>query len=276
MIDVDCYNCGLRDHVFYACENGYNLVKCLGCGLLYVSPRPAPEEITKANKYGIHRGQKTINVTKTFSRFKIDKNIRVLKDFYGSELSVNEKQWLDIGCGYGEFIIALRAVSKNRIKSKGLEPNIIKQKQAQKLGLDVSFFDLDHHNTRYDFISLLNVYSHLPNPVEELSNWKHLLKPRGELILETGDTAELESKDHYRPFNLPDHLSFASEKIVVNILENIGFSVLDIKKYPPLYMNPSVITKEVIKIFWPSKQSHLKYILNRCPTDMYIRAKLLS
>lgn len=276
MIDVDCYNCGSKENTFYASENGFNLVKCPGCGLLYVSPRPTPEEVTQANKYGVHPGEKTLKVTKNFNRFKINKSIRVLRDFFGAELAHEEKSWLDIGCGYGEFIMALHAVSEDRIKAKGLEPNIIKQEWAQRKGLDVSCFDLNNHATRYDFISLLNVYSHLPNPAAELLNWKHLLKAGGELLLETGDTANLESKDHYRPFNLPDHLSFASEEIVVSILERIGFTITDIKKYPPIPMTPELVAKEIIKIFWPTKTSRIRYLFNGYTTDMYIRAKLMS
>ena len=276
MVDVDCYNCGSKIHAFYASENGCNLVKCLGCGLLYVSPRPSPEEITQANKYGIHQGEKDLKVTKTFRKFKINKNIRVLQDIFGAELTLGEKKWLDIGCGYDEFIIALHTVSENHIKAKGLEPNIIKQNRAQKLGLDISYFDLDNHTTQYDFISLLNVYSHLQDPVTELSRWKHLLKDGGELLLETGDTANLESKDHYRPFNLPDHLSFASEEIVVSILKKAGFTIKDIKKYSPFHISPGLIAKEIIKIFWPTKISQLKYFFNGYTTDMYIRAKLVS
>ncbi len=196
MIEVNCYNCGSDKRTFYASENSFKLVKCSGCGLLYVSPRPSLEEIEMAHKFGVHQGTSKLEVTGCFSEKKVKSYFKILRDFYGAELSQGRKSWLDIGCGNGEFILALREFSKGNVLASGLEPNVNKQKSAQDKGLNVSWFDLDNHKEKYDFISLLNVYSHLPNPPESLVRWKRLLKPDGELLLETGDTANFDSQEH--------------------------------------------------------------------------------
>lgn len=282
MKNVACYNCGSDNHAFYASENGFTLVKCRSCGLLFVNPRPDDKEITDAHRLGVHRGEKKLDVAGRFTPSKVSKYMKILQDFYGETYPGGKKRWLDIGCGHGEFLVALQKYSNDEIVGKGIEPDVRKQKSAQKRGLDVSYFDIGKHTERYDFISLLNVYSHLPDPVREIREWKRLLKPGGEIFIETGDTADLDSKDHPHPFRLPDHLSFASEKIVTDILERCEFKIVSIRKYSFVQTNLSSIAKRFIKLFWPNKQPYFKaYLANlvryrKHKTDMYIRGKLES
>jgi SAM-dependent methyltransferase len=275
METVNCYNCASEDSSFYASENGYTLVRCAKCKLLYVNNPPKNEDIQEAHKLGKHRGVDTIDVTGSFKNRKVAAYVRILAAFFADGTLEKPKTWLDIGCGHGEFLLALQRFSKGKVVARGLEPNVQKQKSAQRRGLDVSYFDLDKHTAEYDIISALNVYSHLPNPPTIISGWKTHLKTGGELFLETGDTAQLSSEDHYRPFYLPDHLSFASEEIVRGILERVGFEVLAVRKYPFIEVDFFSIAKEMAKVFWPNKASALKFMMNRKAgnTDMYIRAR---
>src|SRR5207249_11950728 len=103
---------------------------------------------------------------------------------------------------------------------------------ARKWGLNVDYFDLAAHDEHYDSISLLNVYSHLTSPLEFLRLVRRRLKPEGELLLETGDTASLGANQHPRPFLLPDHLSFASQQILSDMLKKAGLEIISIHKYP--------------------------------------------
>lgn len=278
MIDVHCYICGSAKHAPYASENGFRLVKCLGCGLLYVSPRPDVTEIAQAHKCGMHAGEEPLDVTDGFRSSKVAHYLGMLETLYGDGLREAEGRWLDIGCGHGEFLVALRRYSAGGIKGYGLEPNVRKQKSARSRGLDVDYFDIASHDGQYEYLSLLNVYSHLPDPKATLRDWKHLLKPGGELLLETGDTADMTSREHYRPFSLPDHLSFASEAILVSLLKSLGFEVLDIVKYPFPRLDLLTLAKETAKLVWPGKHSMLGYMVGNFvrqrKTDLYIRARL--
>lgn len=273
---ANCYNCESSNNITYGFENGFTLVKCKNCGLLYVNPRPSDEEIESAHKLGVHRGSKTLRVTDKFKKEKINDYLKILGDLINNQTNYYNKKWLDIGCGNGEFLFALQLFCDGQIISKGVEPNVTKQEIARGKGLDVSYFDLENHSDKYDVISLLNLYSHIPDPVSTLNNWKHLLNDHGELILQTGDSANLSYRDHYKPFSLPDHLSFASESIVVNILERLGFEILSVHKYPYVRRNNLTFFKEVVKLILPNMNSRLKYYLDvkKYTTDMFIHAKL--
>jgi len=277
MVNIqNCYHCSSKKNNYYAEENGFTLVKCSNCGLLYVNKRPSDDEISEGHKQGKHSGIKELDVTGRFSQKKATNYIKILNELYKNDFK-HIKSWLDVGCGHGEFLLAVKEFSQNSIDVLGTEPNIHKQKSAQSRGLNVSYFDLSTHDQKYDAISLLNVYSHIPNPPEFLNLLKGLLNPNGELILETGDIANFSSKDIYRPFHLPDHLSFASQSILVEMLERIGFQILEIKKYPYVQLSLASFTKELVKLFLPRYDSRIKYFFNwkkYSETDIYIRAKL--
>lgn len=276
MVYRDCYYCHSNQNFFYASENGFILVKCQHCGLLFVNPIPAESQINQSHSIGVHQGTNVLNVTGTFKKRKIPHFLTILNDFFTKSSDLHDKKWLDIGCGNGEFIAALNKFSNGKIRAIGLEPNILKQKIAQKKGLDVNYFDLEKHEERYDVISLLNVFSHLPDPPKAIASWSKLLNPNGLLLLKTGDTANLDSKNHFRPFYLPDHLSFGSEKLVVGILERTGFNILQIHKYPFLVPNFSNIIREFAKLFWPNQISSFRYLFKYYiykTSIMYILAK---
>ena len=275
---VDCYHCHSQEWEHFDTENGFSLVKCLGCGLLYVNPRPDEKSIAQAAKTGEHVGEKRFSATGRYDKAKVKDYLRKLEEFYpGGMHEPDPSRWLDIGAGNGEFVMALEAFGAGRVEARGLEPNAAKQHAARKRGLDVSFFDLETHEERYDGLSLLNVFSHLPNPVDDLKKWTGLLKQGGELLVQTGDSAGLARKDHHKPYFLPDHLSFASEEIVANILKRLGFEIIAVRKYrSPGYPRLSLpgVGKECLKLVWPGKRASFKFFPANPDIDMWIRARL--
>lgn len=273
-LGVNCYNCLSTDYKNFAEENGFYLVKCENCGLLFVKNRPSDNDILEASKQGMHYGSKELDVTGFFDENKISEYLIVLENLFRNN-KITPDSWLDVGCGYGEFLIAVKKFHGNNITVIGTEPNVYKMKWAKEKGLDVDYFDIEDHLKNYSVISLLNVYSHLPNPVEFLKNIKKILKTNGELIIETGDITDYTPENLPRPLYLPDHLSFATEKILVKILKELDFEILSINKYPIMEKNVKVFFKELIKFMLPNYTSRINYFFTGVPkTDMFIRAKL--
>lgn len=270
----NCYICGSAQNTFYAEENGFHLVKCNECGLLFVIDRPADGDISQAHEQGLHRGDQSFSATGSYKLERVNWYKKVLVDLYGKK-GLSQEKWLDVGCGHGEFMEAVQSLNSH-MSVKGTEPNFEKQVSARSRGLDVSYFDLQDHNEKYDVVSLLNVFSHLPDPPSFIDSITRILKPNGELIIETGDSAKLIPDDHYRPFYLPDHLSFASQEIVVSLLNSYGFEILKIKKYPhPKYRFDCIrIIKEFLKMLLLNKDSKFRQFLLYSHTDMFIRARL--
>jgi SAM-dependent methyltransferase len=275
MIDVTCYNCNSSKRTSYASENSFNLVKCEDCGLLYVTPRPDGDEITKAHQLGMHEGEILLKTTGTYSATRSRAYNKILQDLYNQDLTQKQSTWLDIGCGQGEFMMALKRCSDGKVNPKGLEPNQYKRESARNLGLDIEFFDIGDCTEKFDKVSLLNVYSHLPDPVGFIVSIGKLLNQGGELLIQTGDVAHFSAREMYRPMLLPDHLSFTSEEILTHMLDHCGFRTIKVVKYPVVSFTPTNVIKEFAKLLHPGKTSRLTCMLNpKYRTDMYIRATL--
>jgi SAM-dependent methyltransferase len=280
---VACYNCGGTATETYDEENGWQLVRCGACGNLYVNPRPADGEVSQAIKTGEHRGEQgALDWVESYQPHKVRTYQRVLGDLFGSPWArAASGRWLDIGCGNGEFLEAIGQFTGGRVKPMGVEPNAKKRARALARGLDVPEIDLDTHDEKYEYWSLLNVYSHLPDPVETLREWKRFLKPGGEFVLQTGDSADLPPKDHHRPYRLPDHLHFATEKIIRDVLARIGFEVVKVCKYRlAMYPSPTPLqlAKATARIFRPGLKANFGVMFKppkRPDRDMYVRARLL-
>ncbi|MBI5686984.1 MAG: class I SAM-dependent methyltransferase [Verrucomicrobia bacterium] len=235
---VHCYCCESSASELWAEENGFKMVRCLNCGLLYVNPMPDEREIDRAAQTGLHQGQEKLDVSGQYGGVaKVENYIRILREIYGDDFFRGKPfKWLDIGCGYGEFMEALIREGGPQCDVRGSEPSEVKSASARQRGLKVSFLDLETVRERFDYVSLLNVYSHLPNPIETLAGVRKLLNAGGELLIETGDAANLERSDYPDKLFLPDHLSFASEEIVCRILEKIGFKIVAVTRlHHPAY-----------------------------------------
>lgn len=281
LVKCICYNCESSLADLYDCENGFKLVKCRGCGLLYVSPRPGDQEIlnsAESGRFMVSSEEKSLGVR--YNPRRIRRYQKILKDFFEkNSLSRSGLRWLDVGCGFGEFIEALSAYSNNNLLVQGVDPNIERIKSAKARGLNVAIDWSKDIEGQYDFISLLNVYSHLSDPIEFISGLRKILKPGGEMLLETGHTSHLPKSLQARPYYLPDHLSFANREIVEDILKRTGFEVMDIKFYRPSVWPRlcefKAVARRVAGVI--SGREPFRNLILRSPgADMYIRCRLIG
>ena len=268
----NCYYCQSADRSHADDENGFELVRCDSCGLLYVSNPPDLESIAKAATQGVHTGDRELDVTGVFKAGKVREYRRILDEIYGRQAPF-EARWLDIGCGHGEFLSALRDWGIPVSSLGGSEPNVKKQAGAASRGFEVDFIDLDTHEETYDRISLLNVYSHLPDPESFLARVRELLGTGGELLLQTGDVAVFTGRELPRPLLLPDHLSFVTEEILRGLLQRCGFEIVSIHKYPWIRFTPSTFVKEAVKLVIPGRVSQLREFGRVVRSDMYVRCR---
>ena len=183
-------------------------------------------------RIGLHEGVEFQNAIGSYwPRTKPGFKRRLLEIFPDRDFSAGEFSWLDVGCGFGEFMEAVTELSNGKAIVCGCEPSQPKLTSARERGLDIAFFDLCTHTKTYDYVSMLNVYSHLPDPVGTIGELRRLLKPRGELLLQTGDVTNLRREDFPYKLNLPGHLSFAPEAVIRKVLAQAGFSVIAVRKY---------------------------------------------
>lgn len=230
---INCPYCDKSKSVPWASENGYTAVKCLGCGLVYVNPRPIDSLINDAVQTGVHSeidsGRTAISrrVGSKVTRYK-----KILASMFGDIWESRTRiSWLDVGAGYGEVVEAITALAPSRSQIEGIEPMKPKATRARTRGLKISEKYLCDVTEKFDFVSLVNVYSHIPDFRLFLKEIKNVLAENGEFFLETGNIGDLaDSHEVSGELDLPDHLVFAGEHHLIEYLSEAGFSIVAINR----------------------------------------------
>ena len=230
---INCLLCGESRHLPWARENGYTAVKCVSCGLVFVNPRPSRSLITAGVETGVHGD---VQHGRTAINYRVGKKVRLYKNVIASMFAdvweeANPISWLDVGAGYGEIIEAVSALAAPGSNVEGIEPMKPKAEHAKARGLAVKEGYLSDVGQQYEFLSLINVFSHIPDFRAFLEDAKNVLQPNGEMFIETGNIGDLVSH-HEVPtdLDLPDHLVFAGEQNITDFLTEAGFSIISIKK----------------------------------------------
>jgi 2-polyprenyl-3-methyl-5-hydroxy-6-metoxy-1,4-benzoquinol methylase len=139
--------------------------------------------------------------------------------------------WLDVGAGYGEVVEAVTGLAPAGSKIEGVEPMTPKVIDCQRRGLNVREAYLSDIKDKYDVVSAINVFSHIPDFHFFLKDVKRVLLPNGEVVLETGNIGDLDSVEQVpTELDLPDHLVFAGERNMESYLLKAGFHIVSIER----------------------------------------------
>lgn len=192
MVEIkNCPICGQEKQELYkqvedhsTSKEIFNIVRCLGCGFLFTSPRPSDQEIGKyykSDKYISHTNQKTGLFGIAYQALRD----RALSKKLGwiNKHNQNAGNLLDYGCGTGEF---LNHCQKNGWQVKGLEIAEGPRIQAKEnYHLNVAEpAELENINPdTFDVITLWHVLEHVSDLRGLLEKLVLRLKPGGKLVL---------------------------------------------------------------------------------------------
>lgn len=220
-----CYVCQTTEGDLWAEENGYKAVKCSGCGLVYVNPRPCLKSITVAHQTGQHRTDaEDLTIRTRFSFNKVNDSVAMIHRMFSAARRHDVSAWLDVGAGNGELLHAVRKVFGQGTRIEGIEPNRLKRQQAREHGIHLVDGSPSDLSGGFDVVSMINVFSHLPDPRSFLAEVRDQLRPRGSLLIVTGNGGDLESRSDYPgPLDLPDHLSFIGVQGLTRLMATLGF-----------------------------------------------------
>ena len=230
---VACPYCGSAKHRDWAVELGFTTVRCQDCRFLYCNPRPASALIDEAVRTGTHGAEAGgLNVVTRRIASKVTQYRRLFGQMFGDVWIAGKPiTWLDIGSGFGEVMEAVGAVAPPGSKVFGLEPMQPKAEQARIRGLSVTQDYLSPNHQKVAFVSLVDVFSHIPDFGKFLIGVKEVLLPGGEIFVETGNLADLDVRDEFPgELGLPDHLVFGGEEHLIGFLSRAGFEIVQINR----------------------------------------------
>ena len=202
------------------------IVKCLGCGLIYVNPRKSSKELISSYIDMVDEGYKEEEKGRLISARIILKRLRRLKR--GGRI-------LDIGCATG---FLLNGAKKQGWEVYGVELSKWCADYAKtNFGIDIfcgSLRNAGFQRNFFDAVVLKDTIEHLTNPKETLTEIRRILKPDGILCVNTPDISSMISRilgARWWGINQA-HLFYFTKKTLYKMLDATGFSPLKCKGHP--------------------------------------------
>jgi SAM-dependent methyltransferase len=199
----------------------WTIVRCSACGLLAQDPLPAPSEI--ANFYpASYSAYNSDTIISWMSEAVFAQDARRI-----SQLVLKDACILDVGCGNGRALLAMRRRGFRRLA--GLEIDPAAAQRAKQSGLDVrcgELMDTDFADGSFDLIRMGHVIEHVLDPMATLHRAYRLLKPGGMLMGETPNTDCLDwriFKKYWGPLHIPRHIFIFDDRNLRQALNRANF-----------------------------------------------------
>lgn len=233
--DIPCNLCGSQDHKPFCPENGRGLVQCQHCGLVYVNPRPDPQELYAL--YGETYFQNDESGVVGYADYLRDEP-HIRRTFAGRlrwlQKWVQPGRLLDVGCAAGFF---LDEAQQRGWQVEGLDVSAFAVGYVQqRFGYPVqhgSLTQLDHPAESYDLITLWDVIEHVPDPKAYVEKSAQLLRKGGLISLATPDVDSLPARltgKRWVGYKLSEeHVYYFSVQTLRRMLDEAGFDVIDVR-----------------------------------------------
>ncbi len=240
---VPCNLCGAEDATRLYRIDGFQIVRCRKCGLIYVNPRLVREEVEKIYsqseyfhnpKFYQFDGYMYGYAEYISERQEIERSFE--KVVQRLQVLTSPGHLFDIGCGPGYFLEVAR---RHGWEVTGMEISEAAVRYARhRLGLDVvqgSFEEQVLPPISFDAGVLLDVIEHFHDPFSALQKVHALLRPGGVVTIATPNAGSLLARllggrweDMRR---VKEHLYLFSEKTLTLMLQKTGFRVLKVHQY---------------------------------------------
>lgn len=219
---IKCGLCKLDDSKLLYTKNGFKIVKCRKCGLVYVNPRIKLDVLKKMyNK----------NVISPFPYYL--KHRKEDEQTFRDRLSLIEKyrkkgKLLDIGCSIGTF---MKVAKKSGWDVYGIDINKKSIKYCKKLGFNAEVKEIEKVKVKnFDVVIMNDLLEHVADPLRTLKIANKLLKKDGLLFIATPNIDSFLSKIsgkrwlHMKP---DEHIYYFTPKTIQAMLKKAGFKVLE-------------------------------------------------
>jgi len=139
---------------------------------------------------------------------------------------------LDVGCGQGRLLVRLKALGWE-VEGQEIDPDAgahsLEDRAIRVYRAPLA--ELCLPEGRYDAIVMNHVIEHAVDPLGLLRECRRLLARGGQLIVVTPNTSSLGHRlfgDHWRPLEPPRHLFLFSERNLVELSRQAGFSKAEV------------------------------------------------
>ena len=170
-----CPACDARGSRSIGEKNGFEIQRCPSCSTLFTAELPPP---SAGHDYDAYYHEGNLQVP-GFVRTRLDEVVA------GFEPERRTGRWLDVGCGAGTLLEAVRGRGWDAV---GTEVSMSGAEAVRAKGFEVhagELQELELEHESFDVLSLVEVVEHVPAPRQLLADARALLRPGGVLYVTT-------------------------------------------------------------------------------------------
>ena len=206
-------------------QQTFRLVRCAGCGLIYVNPRPTKNEIARYYQSSYY----------SYQRADCQDWIRPEHNRLAAQLTYRFGKpgvMLDVGCGDGSF---MRAMRERGWQVMGTEIHAPTAESLRSQGLAVQLGTLDTLNlpqNHFDLVVMLEVLEHTHDPGHTMRQVRTLLRSAGITYITVPNIASFEyrlCRANWVALEPPIHLYHFNPTTLVHLLKSTGFTIESIR-----------------------------------------------
>jgi SAM-dependent methyltransferase len=225
-----CPSCRSADTAALFGVRGYLVCRCRNCTAGFVSPLPTSQD-TPAVYDDQYAGEylKGVMHSPAFAQARALALERALRQRVPEICDKAGRKALDIGCGSGRFLAALRSAGWQTL---GVEMSArLASFARERLGLEVVQADFLALGAveRQDMITMFHIIEHLVDPLAALRTARDLLEPGGVLFVETPNWESIGAVlrgakwSHFIP---PEHIVYYGPRAIRRLGESCGFETV--------------------------------------------------
>ena len=231
-----CEICGQRRTRYKFTKNGYAVFLCKDCKHVFIFPRPNKQKLVDyyAN---VHKGNPCYSYDKIYG-CELSPSMQAAVSFAIEHLD-EDASILDVGCGNGVLLKALKESGFRNIMGLEYSQEILKKKAHPDLNIVVG--ELDEQNFvpyQFQYITAIYVMEHLVDPIGFLEKIVALVRSGGYFFAEVPNIYGLGGRLRgWRWCNMvpPEHLNFFSKKSIRLYFEKSGnFRICELSTPYPL------------------------------------------
>lgn len=221
---------GGEDFEYRTSADTFTTMQCRSCGLVYLNPRPAVEELGRIYPSSYHAF--AFSETEFGFVFKVRRRLEARRLLRWCEGLPASARIIDIGCGDGFHLEILKDFGPKTWQLEGVDADERAVAMARRKGLTIHHGLLEKlalPQETYDLAISLQTIEHLASPPQLLANVRKLLRPGGRLVIVTDNTDSLDfhlfKQRHWGGYHFPRHWNLFNPHTLHKLAEKTGFEV---------------------------------------------------
>jgi 2-polyprenyl-3-methyl-5-hydroxy-6-metoxy-1,4-benzoquinol methylase len=223
-INVKCDLCGHDEPELFLEKDGFKIVRCKNCSLVYVNPRFSQDTLCDMYNDNIISPFQYYLDTKREDERTFNERLDFIEEY------TIVGKLLDVGCSIGTFS---NVAQKRGWDIAGVDINRMSANYCiDNLGFDVkvgNFQEVDLPKEYFDLVLMNDFLEHVPSPTNALSKANELVKKGGYLFVVTPKIDSIMaklSKERWLHLKPDEHLYYFSTKTMEKLLNKTGFELI--------------------------------------------------